>query len=332
MADFFLPVHVWLEEAFSHVKKSFDQDKLPHGLLVVAPNQSGKHLFAISLAKSILCEQSRQHLAKACGSCKSCLLIDAQSHPDLSQVDCLFDNKGKQKKSIGIDQIRQLSNKLVETAQFNGWRISIVASVEKMTRGAFNAILKTLEEPGSKTLILMLANSLQQVPATIKSRCQLLDIKLSESGVVPWLAQTAGCDKQIALEALQECHFAPFAALDYIKQGTKSTYDNLAEGLDCILSTEMTPADFLVEFADLEMNLWVRIAKYFQNVQISILNSIQGPYEKVPKKVPAELYALLLDYNKAQCAGSNLQSNLQLEAILIQWFELGRKIVHYSNR
>ncbi len=324
--------YFWLEEAFKRTKKSFDAGKLPHGLLLVAPGHSGKRVLATQLAKSILCHTSTDQLNEACGHCKSCLLVEAISHPDLSEVDCLTDSKGKQKKSIGIDQIRQLTSKLVETSQLNGWRIAIIASVEKMTRGAFNAILKTLEEPGDKTLVLMLANSLQQVPATIKSRCQLLRLKLVDQPLSPWLMQQSGCDESEALNALKQCDFAPFAAFDYIKNDSAKLYLQLNQGLDKILSTQLTPNEFLAEYAQFDDLLWIQIAKYFQNVQLSILNSNQGTYAKVPRTLATRLYFELVDYNRAQCAGSNLQNNLQLEAILIQWFELGRKIVHYSTR
>lgn len=334
----FSPEHSWLKESFAQITRSFDADKLPHGLLLVAPNQSGKSLLAMSLAKSLLCEQSKQQFSQACGECKSCKLIDAQSHPDLSRVDCLVDSKGKQKKSIGIDQIRQLTGKLVETSQLGGWRIAIIMSVEKMTRGAFNALLKTLEEPGDNTLVLLLANSLQQVPATIKSRCQLMQLKLTEKQLVPWLTQAAQCDELTALRALNQCHFAPFAALTYIREGTEKTLETFNQGLNKVLANELTAEEFLNEYSHLDDTLWIQLAKYFKNVQLSVLkldkdqNSDQNIYQKVPKNIASQLYAQLIEYNRAQCAGSNLQSNLQLEAILIQWFEIGRKIVHYSNR
>jgi len=331
-STFFLPEHLWLEESFNQLEKSFNADKLPHGLLLVAPHLSGKSLFASSLAKSLLCEQSGETLSRACGQCKSCLLVDARSHPDLSQIDCLFDNKGKQKKSIGIDQVRQLTNKLVEKPQLGGWRVAVIMSVEKLTRGAFNALLKTLEEPGDKTLLLLLANSLQQVPATIRSRCQLQRLKLTEQNIMPWLTQSANCDESDANNALQNCDFAPFAALDYLTNDTGKTYQALNQALDKILTNDLTAEAFLTEFSDLEDTLWKQIAKYFQNVQLSVLEFKQDNYQKVPIKAASELYSLLVEYNRAQSAGSNLQTNLQLEAILIQWFEIGRKIVHYSNR
>ena len=333
---FYSPEHLWLNEGFNTLKKSFDSDKLPHGLLMVAPSKSGKLLLATSIAQSIVCETSRSSAAqnvaslnKACGHCKNCLLVNAHSHPDITIVDCLIDNKGKLKKSIGIDQIRQLTDKLVETSQLSGWRIAIIRSVEKMTRGAFNAILKTLEEPGDKTFILMLADSLHQVPATIKSRCQLLRLKLTQEVLLPWLSATLKCDETVALASLKACHYAPFATVSYIKEDSSTLFEQINLDLDRILQNTLTPNDFIAQHSDLDGQLWVHIANYFQNAQLSILKSKQGPYLKVPRSIASELYGKLLELNRAQSAGSNLQTNLQLEAILIHWFEIGRKIVHY---
>lgn len=323
---------LWLVNAFSQLQKSVRANKLAHGQLIVAPENSGKQRFANTVAKSILCELSKQELNIACGHCKSCLLINANSHPDLTIIDRLIDNKGKQKNTIGIDQIRQLSSKLLDKPQLSGWRVAIVTSVEKMTRGAFNAILKTLEEPGDNTLILMLSNSLQQVPATIRSRCQPINFKLSEQLLVPWLISQSQCQEQQAKEALNQCLYAPFAALEFIQSGAAGKNQQFFDDMDKILQTSLSPHQFITQYAELEAKMWSLVASYFQKVQLSILELNNEMYKSVPNKLPMELYHQLLDFNRGQLAGSNLQSNLQIQAILIQWFEIGRKIVHYSNR
>ena len=330
---------VWLNQAYNQIKKTFDINKMPHGLLVVAPSGGGKGLLANIIAKSILCEKTTLKLEQACGQCKHCLLVKSKSHPDLMEVSFLKDTKGKEKKSIGIDQIRVLNEKLVETSQLGGWRIVIVASVEGMTRGAFNAILKTLEEPGERTLLLMLANSVQQVPATIKSRCQMLHLDSSEDSVIPWLSQEANCSREVAIAALKTCHYSPFSALDYIVNDDEKEHNKLFEALDNVLKTNLSPAEFIQNYSHDEAKLWAIIADYYHSVQISLLNyknkehSEDGfNYKDVPLNMPILLYTQLIDYNRAQSMGSNLQANLQLEAILTQWFELGRKIVHYSSR
>jgi len=341
-SSFFSDGYRWLEETMLHVKQAYDQGKIAHGLLLAAPKESGKSLFATTLATSILCSNSydnistreqkpklEQTLTKACGQCKNCQLIEAASHPDLSIVDCLVDNKGKQKKSIGIDQIRQLTDKLIATPQLGGWRIAIIMSVEKMTRGAFNAILKTLEEPGDKTLLLLLANSTHQVPATIKSRCQLLSLKLSENNVLPWLTEITAATEVEAKHALSETLYAPFAAKNYIENNKDEQNNQFNHDMDAVLQTKLLPQEFISLYSVLNDALWIQMANYFKKTLVSILKSNQGMYSKLPKTQVSQLYAELIEYNRAQCSGSNLQVNLQLEAVLIQWFEMGRKIGQY---
>ena len=327
-----LPEHPWLIEAFAQVRASYDAHLLPHGLLVLAPEQSGKMLLANTIAQSILCDSSSSSLNTPCGNCKSCHLVNANTHPDLILIDRLIDAKGKQKQSIGIDQVRQLTQKLGETSQLAGWRVAIIASVEKMTRGAFNAILKTLEEPGSNTLLLMLASSSHQVPATIKSRCQLLSIKLLPSQLVNWLMQQTDCSEEQAKEGLNNSFMAPFAALDFINNQSDKELKSLFSDLDLLLLTKITPQELYQRYAHFESQFWIQLANYFRMVQLQKLESQTNQYSKIPNELPSKLYSELLDYNRGQCAGSNLQMKLQLEAILIQWFEIGRKIVHYSNR
>jgi len=322
----------WVNDAYSQMQAYFERGKLAHGLMIVAPEGSGKLIFAKELAKSINCKGSGEQLVKACGQCKNCLLIESNSYPDLTILDCLVDNKGKQKNSIGIDQVRELTDKMVETPHMGGWRVAIITSVEKLTRGAFNALLKTLEEPGDRTLLLMLANSAHRVPATIKSRCQLVPFNLNGEMLSNWLIEQSSCSFDEAEQALDHCLYSPFKALTYIQENESENIKAIYSDLDAMLATQISPNKFISKYSDLNGQLWIRIANFFQKVQLSILKSEHNNYSAVPKTLAAELYGSLLEYNRAQSAGSSLQAKLQLEVILIRWFELGRKIVHYSNR
>ena len=321
----------WLSNAFNQIKHSFDSGKIAHGLLFAAPHNSGKRALALLITKSILCEKSSQTLAEACNQCKNCQLVEAGTHPDLSNVDCLVDAKGKQKQSIGIDQIRSLNQKLVETPQLGKWRLAIIFSVEKMTRGSFNALLKTLEEPGRDTIVILLTDSIHQVPATIRSRCQSITLKLSPQELLPWLINQTNCERQDAKEALERSNFAPFAALEYLSNGSKAIYRQMTEELDLVLATRKTPKSLVEDFSDDEAGLWRHLADYFRNVQLECLLGTNQTYQQVPSSSACDIYQNLVEMNRAQSAGSNLQTKLQLEGILTQWFEIGRKIVHYSN-
>lgn len=119
------------------------------------------------LAQILLCQNTGGLLQEPCQTCHSCSLFAANNHPDF------FDNDTEQ-NSIGVDEVRQISEFLTKTAQLSGNQVVLLHDVEKMTENASNALLKTLEEPTAKSyLLLSCQNKLQLLP-TLLSRCQFL--------------------------------------------------------------------------------------------------------------------------------------------------------------
>lgn len=101
------------------------------------------------------------------------------THPDLHWVERLVDEKtGKTKKEISIDQAR-LANQFTHGSAFycDGWRVVVIREADRMSRGAANALLKTLEEPGTKTVLFLLAENETVVMPTIRSRCQQIRLR-----------------------------------------------------------------------------------------------------------------------------------------------------------
>lgn len=323
----------WFEQNFQFLAQSYQANRLPHGLLVAAADGCGKQDFATHLAKSLLCEGSRRELRGACGQCKSCHLFAAGSHPDFYRVERLTDNKGKQKQSIGIDQIRQLNAKLMDTAQLSGWRVTIVESVSAMTTASFNALLKTLEEPGDNTLLMLLSDNIQRVPATIRSRCQIVQPDLTGTELTDWICAQTNAESSVAELALKRCFNAPIKARQFIEKNLMAFETDFFERCDRVLLNQMTPQELVSSTEGDSDEVWLLLASYFHQVQISIFNhSGIEQYRQVPAKLPFQLYSMILDYKRARFAGSNLQPNLQLQSVLIQWYEIGRKINYYSNR
>lgn len=317
----------WFEDSFKKLADSYNAGCLAHSLLINAADGCGKIDFATNFIQSLFCENSRELLNQACMTCKSCRLFEAGTHPDFYLTDCLTDSKGKQKKSIGIDQIRTLTTKLSDMAQLGGWRVALIVSVSAMTTASFNALLKTLEEPGQKTLLILLSDNLQRIPATIRSRCQIIQPKLTTDTLQRWLIEQTGQSKTQALDALKSCYNAPLTAKQYIENDGGEKKQQFYQLCDQILLGQTMP-QALFELSDIAVDeLWRYLAEYFNYVQISILTQQGLPlYQKLPTKLAFQLYHKLIEYNRAQIVGSNLQETLQLQAILIQWFEVGRKI------
>ena len=181
-------MYPWLESTFNALMARYRGAKLHHGLLFMGVADAGKTQLCHSIAKALLCksvsanthveaqstrffvsddafEQPHKTAQEACGTCKSCLLIDAGSHPDLHVITT-------DKSQIGIDAIRQTIAKVTHTAQLSGNKVVIIPQIELMSEPASNALLKTLEEPTANTYLLMTTNESQRLLATILSRCE----------------------------------------------------------------------------------------------------------------------------------------------------------------
>lgn len=326
-------VFPWFRRCFEKLSQAYSSQRLAHGIIISAPAGSGKRGFANYLIKSLLCEKSKNQLSQFCSSCKSCLLIEANSHPDYYLLECLVDNNGKQKKSIGIDQVRHLTQKLAEMPQLGGWRIALITSVSALTTASFNALLKSLEEPHQKTLLLLISDNLQIVPATVRSRCQLIQPDLNIELIKQWLLDNGDSNEARINQALKSCFNAPLKSKEYLVSGGLESEQKFYLLCDQLLTNQITPQD-LIEQCSLEPeNIWLLFASYIHRVQLAISKG-EGirQYHFLPVKLPFLIYEKIVDYNRAQFAGSNLQANIQLQAILILWFEEGRKILNHINK
>jgi DNA polymerase-3 subunit delta' len=341
----------WFQSTQEKLSKAYQDKRLPHAILIAAGRDYGKYQFAYYWIAGLLCEESQRVSLQqqngqeqkaqnepqnqwhpACGRCKSCLLFDASTHPDFYLVDYLTDSKGKQKASIGIDQIRQLTHKLTETSQLNGWKVGLIRSVTDMTTGAFNALLKTLEEPSDKTVLLLLTDHLQRVPATIKSRCQIMQPKSSRDEIIHWLQEETQQSPENIKQALTSCFNSPLAARQYLENDYQQVEENFFSHCDQVLLNQAFPEEILA----LEDLGWQQqfqlLSSYFYRVQQACLKG-EGlsQYQSLPSRLPFQLYSALLEFNRAQLAGSNLQPQIQFQEILIKWFEAGRKIAYLSK-
>ena len=140
------------------------KNQLPHAVLITSISGVGLTAVAGMLCATLLCEQQAE---VACGECSSCSRVSAATHGDYRWI-----GMGEGKASIGIDQIREASDFISKTAAYGSQKTLVISEAEKMTTGAANALLKTLEEPQGNALILLLSQRAWLLPATIRSRCQ----------------------------------------------------------------------------------------------------------------------------------------------------------------
>lgn len=181
------------------------QGRLAHALLLSGPAGSGKHRLATALAQALLCQRDAE---RACGQCQGCHLAVAGTHPDMH---VLTPDDGK--RQVRIDQVRELVEFASRTAQFGGYRVALIEPAEAMNRNAQNALLKTLEEPGRDTLLILVSDQPSLLLPTVRSRCQQQALPLPDPDQArQWLTERIG-DPQRAAALLGQTGGVPLQAL-----------------------------------------------------------------------------------------------------------------------
>ena len=166
----------WLDAAWHTLAARLADGRLPHALLFAGPPGLGKRELVDAFVRAALCER-RAVDGHACGHCRACRLLAAGSHPDRVHVTFELRDDGKPRSEIIVEQVRQMSQRLALASQFGGLQVAVIDPADAMNASAANALLKTLEEPSSATVILLVADRPARLPATIRSRCQRIEVK-----------------------------------------------------------------------------------------------------------------------------------------------------------
>ena len=207
-------------------------NQLPHAILITSVSGVGLARVASSLCATLLCERDGE---EACGECSSCSRVSAGTHGDYRWVEI-----AEGKASIGVDQIREAGDFVTKTAGYGSQKILVIADAEKMTTGASNALLKTLEEPQGNSFIVLLSQRTWLLPATIRSRCQTWRLPALKAASSIDHLRTAGIaipseisENERALERL-------VLSVADEKAESRSVVMNMVEAM---LSTDMSVAD-----------------------------------------------------------------------------------------
>jgi DNA polymerase-3 subunit delta' len=189
----------WLSDAWSRLAAR--RAALPHALLLRGRPGLGKTLLARRFAQGLLCEAPAADGAPCC-ECPACNWFAQGNHPDFRQVEPEIlgavvaapgerDGPGRSdslSKQIRIDQVRELQGFLAIGTHRGGARVVIVRPAEAMNAATANALLKSLEEPGPKTLFILVSSQPQRLLPTIRSRCQAIDVSMaSREDALAWL-------------------------------------------------------------------------------------------------------------------------------------------------
>jgi len=179
---------------------AYRSGRVPHAFLIVGPKGIGKATLAYRMARFVLAHPDPA--ARAVQAASSLEVeaknpvarrIAAQAQPDFLVLERTLNDKGVLHKQIQVDDIRKTVTFFGSTAGEGGWRIAIVDAVDELNRSGANALLKVLEEPPRRALLLLVAHSAARVPATLRSRCRILTLRpLAEPDVAAALAAAIG--------------------------------------------------------------------------------------------------------------------------------------------
>ena len=153
------------EHITSILKSEVENGKLSHAYLFCGPRGTGKTTCAKIIAKAANCLSPEN--GNPCGKCEACLAIEAGTTTDVVEMDAASNN--------GVDSIRELRDGVVYTPADLKFRVYIIDEVHMLSISAFNALLKTLEEPPKHVLFILATTELHKIPATVLSRCQRFD-------------------------------------------------------------------------------------------------------------------------------------------------------------
>jgi DNA polymerase III subunit delta' len=212
----------WLAPVRERLAALQDQGRLPHGLLLAGAAGAGQAEIGTWLAARLFCRSLR---GTACRECADCRLFSAGNHPDFRWVGVLPD-----KKEISIDQMRALAQVFGMRSYRGGAKVAVITPAESMSTKAFNALLKTLEEPPEETYLVLAASRIDRVPKTVMSRCMRFRLPLpAVREALDWLGRSGPRDTWPAL--LEIAGGAPFLAAQHAEAGVESLDTDMREAI-----------------------------------------------------------------------------------------------------
>jgi DNA polymerase III delta' subunit len=224
------------EAAIDLLRRAYHADRLPHGVIFAGPAGVGKATTARALAALFPCERPKADAA--CGTCESCRVMEAGNHPDYHVITReLIRYHDQTGKSKGIDlSIKVIVPELVEPATrkavLGRGKVFVVEQAELMNAAAQNAMLKTLEEPAGRTLIVLLTDQPGALLPTIRSRCQVFRFAALPESLVRQELQKRGADATIAKDAATLSDGSLGSALKWIEDGVVAAAGELTGRID----------------------------------------------------------------------------------------------------
>lgn len=215
----------WLNQPYRHIISQHQAGRAHHALLIQAIDGMGDDALVWGVSRWLMCQQ-RDGL-KSCGLCHGCQLMQAQTHPDWYRLEA---EKGK--STLGIDAVRQVTEKLYHFAQQGGAKVVWLPDAAQLSESAANALLKTLEEPPANSWFFLSSREPSRLLATLRSRCMALSLTPpDEAQSLQWLSRQMSQDEAALQAALRLSAGAPAAALQLLEPARWQARQTLCNAL-----------------------------------------------------------------------------------------------------
>lgn len=322
----------WAQGLWQKLVRQHQESRLPHALLLTGHTGIGKSEFAQAFAHRLLCHDPTA--LQPCGHCRSCELLSSATHPDL-----VYLHPEEAGKAIKVDQVRELLQFLHNTAQQGGYRVVVMEPAESMNINAANALLKSLEEPGDNTLLLLVSHQPGQLMPTIRSRCQQVTFPVPAAAQASeWLAAELQQTPERAAQLLSISQGAPLKARDLFQRDLLKLRASLMTGLADLLKgrtsavalAETLHKDDLVQLLEWFHSLLVDIARLQADADRQVVSNADmlKMLNAVAKKTTAGKLYTLIDQLQAERISlmerHNPNRQLLLETLLLGWVKLVR--------
>ena len=313
----------WQNKQWASIQEARKQDRLPHALILAGIPGLGKEHFAQQLAMGIHCFQSEN--GTPCKQCASCHQIQNLTHPDYR-----FITVEEKKTQISIEQIRDLQSFMQLSQTGENSKVVIISPAESMNINSANSLLKTLEEPPGSSLLILVTNQPAYLPATVRSRCQIITFtKPEKQEAIAWLEQTGCKDPETWLMMSQG---APCQAQALFKSIDVSQYSMVIDSCLQLITEKMLetvklesqwkkiPAELLLEWQyslarDLIRAKNLVMKPHFENQDR--FEQLREASNQLDCKRIFKLYETLLFLGRQ--TNANLKPELYRERMILTW-------------
>lgn len=315
-------IYPWQHSVWQNLTGRFPE--MGHALLLYGRQGSGVELFAQQLAMWVLC--GNKQADQACGECASCLWFKSDTHPNFVHVTLSEEELKKNNAKIKIEKIRDLLPFVQQTGE--GWRVVLIEPAQALNMASSNALLKTLEEPGERILMVLLATHYLQLPATIRSRTQRFALdRIDDADALAYLKQHLPEQTPQHYQLLLNlANNMPLAALELANSEWLGLRQNFLNDWQQLVQHKHQPLNLASQW-----HKRLDIAALLQLVEYLLCDLICVKLNQQVKNIDLKFTALLPHYSLENCyglldqlqeskrlLGQNVQSQLVIDQLFIE--------------